>query len=136
MLSVICLPLAGNHAAGIYDPDHHELVAPAPADLDASLRANRESVSEICGVAMGTTLQFAADIERAEAAYEHSGTLVWRDAGALLVVIALIADALGLAATPLGRIGGTVVRAAGLLEPRWRAAGAVHIASRRSAMPE
>lgn len=129
VISLLCLSLDDQQLAGIYDPDRHELIGLASANMEEALRANRKSVGEICAASTGTTLQFVADVERAEAAYENGESLVWRDAGALLAVIALVADALGFAATPLGRVGETVIRAAGLPKPRWRAVGAIHITS-------
>jgi hypothetical protein len=129
VINLLCLPLNDDQAAGIYDPERHDLIKLPHAGLEASLLLNRMSVSEICGAVTGTTLQFAAEFGRGEAAYENYESLLWRDAGALLTIIALVANALGVTATPLGRIGHAIVRAAGLKEPTWRAAGAIHLSS-------
>lgn len=129
VVTLLCLPLDRGLPAGVHDPARHA-VAALPGCAEAALAANAASVAEIIGVHRGVTLQFAADMARAEASYERAESLVWRDAGALAAVLALVAEALGLAATPLGRTGQTVIRAAGLEAPRWKAVGAVHLTSR------
>lgn len=128
-VAILCLPIDPDLPAGIHDAARHSLTA-LPGDAAAALAANAASVSEMIGVGRGATLQFAADMARVEASYDRGATLAWRDAGALLAVITLVAEALGLAATPLGRTGAAIVAAAGLDAPRWKAVGAVHLASR------
>ena len=127
VISLLCLPLAVDQPAGIYDPDRHELIALDQECLAVTRRLNSENIIEICGAVTGTSIQFVADMQRAEAAYEYCWSLVWRDAGALVTTLALVAEALGFAATPLGRVGSTIIRSAGLHAPRWRAVGALHI---------
>ena len=125
-IRLLCLALHSGGIAGLYEPDRHEIILLGEAAQDAAKDENRRSVSAICGASSGVTLQFAADVPRIEAAYENSETLIWRDAGALLMTVALVAEALDLAAMPLGRVGDSIVRTAGL-DGSWRGAGAIHL---------
>lgn len=52
-----------------------------------------------------TVLWFAAEIGRTASKYVEWESLIWRDAGALLAVLCLVAEGLGLAACPLGISG-------------------------------
>lgn len=128
-VATLCLPLDENLPAGVHDAAHHT-IATMPGHTEAALAANAASVCQIIGVHQGVTLQFVADMARLNASYEHCETLAWRDAGALLAVVLLVAEALGLAGTPLGRNGDAIAAAAGLAGPRWVAVGAVHLTSR------
>ena len=53
----------------------------------------------------GSLIVFLADFSKTAAAYNHSQSLVWRDAGALLQTVHLSAVAFGLACCPLGILG-------------------------------
>ncbi|WP_146009902.1 hypothetical protein [Janthinobacterium sp. ROICE36] len=59
--------------------------------------------------ANGTFLMLVADMARPNSAYANSESLVWRDAGALLQTIALVAELFGLGFCPLGILGHEVV---------------------------
>jgi nitroreductase len=59
--------------------------------------------------ANGTFLALVADMARPRSAYANSESLVWRDAGALLQTIALVAELFGLGFCPLGILGNEVV---------------------------
>lgn len=59
----------------------------------------------------GTFLTLVADMARPTSAYTNSETLVWRDAGAMLQVLALVAELFGLGFCPLGILGNEVVEA-------------------------
>ncbi len=131
-IHILCLPLDGGQAAGVYDDVDHELRAHGP--LSGARELNRLSAREIAGANAGTTLQFFADVARYHACYESADTLVWRDAGALSTVVALIAAALDLVAIPLGRHGRTIVEAANLGD-RFVAVGGVHVGSRAARTP-
>lgn len=126
-IHILCLPIGEGHAAGIYDDVDHELRAPGP--LSRARELNRRSAREIAGVNAGTTLQFFADVARYHACYDSADTLVWRDAGALCVVVALVAAALDLVSIPLGRHGRTIVEAAKIGD-RFVGVGALHVGSR------
>lgn len=66
--------------------------------------------------ANGAFLTFVADGARPTSAYKHPETLIWRDAGALLQTIALVAALFGLGFCPLGVLGHEVVSALPLSE--------------------
>lgn len=61
--------------------------------------------------ANGTFLTLVADMARPNTAYANSESLVWRDAGAMLQTIALVAELFGLGFCPLGILGNEVVAA-------------------------
>lgn len=126
-LHLLCLPLDKNDACGLYDAEAHALRA--PHSLDSARALNRQSVAAIAEAEEGTTLQIVADRSRYEACYEHSATLIWRDAGALTAVISLVATHLGLVSVPLGRHGDDIVRAA-QLGSGFVGVGAIHIGSK------
>ena len=65
----------------------------------------------ILPAANGTFLAFIADMARPMSAYTHSEALVWRDAGAILQTLALVAELFGLGFCPLGILGNEVVSA-------------------------
>lgn len=120
-IRLLVLPVDGADG-GIYD-DHRHALAPVAG---AALELNRASIDEILGIGQGTTIQFAADAALVNACYENPASLIWRDAGVLTMTICLVATALGLAATPIGRIGDAIVRAAGLPDG-FIGTGAVHV---------
>lgn len=61
--------------------------------------------------ANGAFLTLVADMARPASAYAHCETLVWRDAGATLQTLALVAALFGLGFCPLGVLGNEVVSA-------------------------
>lgn len=129
VVAVLCLPVDQGLPVGVHDAASHTIFE-LPGHTETTLATNAASVFEIIGAKHGVTLQFAADMARIDASYEHGTSLAWRDAGALLAVMTLVAESLGLAGTPLGRTGGAIVASAGLDTPRWIAAGAIHLMSR------
>ena len=126
VVATLCLPIDQELPVGIHDAAHHTLAA-LPDQTDETLAANSASVSELIGARHGVTLQFAADMARVDASYEQGTSLAWRDAGVLLAVLTLVAEALGMIGTPLGRTGDAIIATAGLAPPRWIAVGAVHL---------
>jgi hypothetical protein len=121
-IRLIALPLDNSAPQGVYDDRRHALT---PVD-EAALIKNRANVGEILGTTAGTTIQFAADVALVDTCYENAGSLIWRDAGALAATMCLVAAALGFAATPVGRTGDAIVRAAGM-PVAFAGAGAVHV---------
>jgi hypothetical protein len=119
-IRLLVLPVDGKDG-GIYDDHLHAL----SAINGAALELNRRSIHEILGVSEGTAVQFAVDAALVDACYENPSSLIWRDAGALAATMCLVAAALGLASTPVGRIGNAIVQAAGL-PGGFVGAGAVH----------
>jgi hypothetical protein len=70
-----------------------------------ALSALRSSVLDLFPVGEGTILWHAAQPGRTFARYEHGESLVWRDAGALVAMTALVAEGLGLNCCPIGITG-------------------------------
>lgn len=126
-LLLLCLPLDKNDACGLYDADLHALRA--PQSLDGARALNMRSVSKIAEANEGTTLQIIADRHRYDACYDSSDSLIWRDAGALMAIVSLVATHLGLVTVPLGRHGDNIVQAANFGEG-YVAVGAIHIGSK------
>jgi hypothetical protein len=120
-IRLLVLPVDGADG-GIYD-DHRHALAPVN---DAALNLNRASIAEILETAQGTTIQFAVDATLVGACYDNPESLIWRDAGALAATMCLVATALDLTATPVGRIGDFIVKAASMPDG-FVGAGAVHI---------
>ena len=125
-IHLLCLPLDGSLPLGIYDPRYHEILV-LGIDRAPLILANALSVERLCNASSGLTLQFVADRAKTGAAYLNGESLPWRDAGALSATIGLVAEALRLAATPLGRTGDDLLAAAGLTDQRWMGVGAIHI---------
>ncbi len=78
-------------------------------DLDAELVRSRQAVADAVSTQRppGAVLFLVADFGRTESRYDHPATLVWRDAGALMVSIQFAAAGAGLSSCPAG-IGGTM----------------------------
>lgn len=121
-IALLVLPI-GSGPTGIYDDARHCLLAPPKPER--ALEMNRASVDRLCGAAAGTTIQLLADGPRYAACYENHSSLMWRDAGALVTVLALVSTVLGLRSVILGREGGDIAEATGL--ERWTAVGAIHL---------
>lgn len=125
-IHILCLPLDARHVPGVYDDERHGLRSPHP--MARARELNAASVAELTGARSGTTIQFVADQARYRACYDNAETLVWRDAGAMLAVVTLVATGLGLASVPLGRHGDAIVELAGIGNGLL-AVGGVHIGS-------
>lgn len=126
-ISVVCIPESAE-GAFFYDPREHAFRT-LDVDRVAIAAANATDLAAVVGATRGCTLRLLADVNKANAAYEHATTLVLRDSGCLIATLCLCAEWLGLAACPLGFLGQPVVGALGFPEPRFRAVGAVQITS-------
>lgn len=62
-------------------------------------------INQVLPIQQGTILWLGCQSSRTESAYRFSESLLWRDAGVLLGVMALVAEGLGLAFCPLGITG-------------------------------
>lgn len=124
-IRLLVLPIENAAVRGLYDHHEHALIQIDNKALDL----NRESIDELLGQTGGTTLQLAADAALIDACYTHGSSLMWRDAGALLATICLVATALELQSTAVGRTGEAIVRAAAM-PPSFVGVGAVHISSK------
>ncbi|MDF2811199.1 MAG: hypothetical protein K0S56_2230 [Microvirga sp.] len=114
----------GSDIAGLYDCDAHALRA--PTDLSAARELNSRSVRELAGAEDGVTLQLVADARVYSDCYDAWETLMWRDAGAMAMVLSLVATALSAKAVILGRRGDDILFAAGV-PGHWMGAGAIHV---------
>lgn len=124
-ISLLALPVSTG-PAGLYDDARHCLLG-IPTAEDA-IRANRENVMTLAAASTGTTIQLVADAGRYDACYLASETLMWRDSGVLLGMLALVATALSLRSVILGRTGRDIVEATGL-GSSWTGVGAIHVGS-------
>jgi SagB-type dehydrogenase family enzyme len=62
-------------------------------------------VNQSVEIKNGCLLWFGADLNRTKAVYKNPESLLWRDAGALLMTVQLVAQALRLHSCPLGTLG-------------------------------
>lgn len=100
-----------------------ELVLADPKQVVALRSVTRECLPD----AEAMIVCLLADVSKYHAAYEFCESLIWRDSGALLQVIAMAAYALGLAACPLGPHGKQLLPALGLDAQRTMACGLIAI---------
>ena len=133
----------------LYDGRRHAVrpvLAPGAAAGGARLRdAAARATPDAVGVEQATLVWLIAHRARTAARYTHPESLVWRDAGCVLMVLTLVASALTLACCPLGPTGDPTVAellaappadvhgAGGVLFGAARPAGGVLIADRATA---
>lgn len=90
-------------SASVYDPIAHALCRlDATEERVATFLAYSE---QVLNSGSGTLIWFAARPEKVKAKYKHELSLIWRDAGALIASMYLIAEALGLNCCALGNLG-------------------------------
>lgn len=87
-----------------YDPMGHALWRISVQD-NLALEKLSTAAAEALGTRQGIMIWHAAQFARTTSKYEDGETLVWRDAGALLGVTVLVAEAMGLACCPVGVTG-------------------------------
>ena len=97
-----------------YDSLSHHLELLITSDSNNQLAKFANATEELLPDAQGTALILLGDVARIDAAYEDWDTLLWRDAGALLQTLFMVATAFRLAFCPLGILGHEVVRVLGL----------------------
>ena len=109
-----------------YDPMTHRLQS-----LRVVQSESLHEFAKICGAILPegpkTALALIGDKRRIDALYEHSTSLLWRDAGALLQTLAIVSAAYRLAFCPLGTLGGHLVEALGLNQQFARPVGCAAI---------
>lgn len=96
-----------------YDPVTHSLER-LRKRMPSYLCEFSRTCTSILPEASDTSLVLIGDTARIESLYEHSDSLLWRDAGALLQMLALVSTAYRLAFCPLGILGNEIVEALGL----------------------
>lgn len=108
----------------LYDPRRHRSIFLNGVDAK-SLTAARSRLRNWTPDAVGTALYLVADFAAMSAQYEFPQTLIWRDAGALVSVVALVSTWLGLACCPLGLNGSEMIAALHYAMPAHQPAGVV-----------
>lgn len=86
----------------LYEPREHRLDV---IDVPGLIAENDDDVALVLGHAVGCTLRFIGDLDRAQAAYTSPETLLLREAGGLSATIGLCAEWLGLRSCSLGSLG-------------------------------
>lgn len=86
-----------------YDPIGHKLKGVDESKMLA--HSARAFADELVATGAATLLALVAEPGKTEAKYDHSESLVWRDAGVIIGAIAWTAEALGLNLCPLGTTG-------------------------------
>jgi SagB-type dehydrogenase family enzyme len=94
--------IRGRWDAFLYDPGAHALVEILV--LRNQLAALLREVEKNLRIGAATVLWMVGDLNRLRARYVNEQSLIWRDAGALLATICLTAEALRIAACPLGSL--------------------------------
>lgn len=85
----------------IYDSDHHVFGVRDVPNAKLIQQSLRE-VDQCLETKNGTVIWFVADLARSGARYKNPESLAWRDSGALLATISLVAEGLGLDCCGLG----------------------------------
>lgn len=129
-IHIVCLCPSAGEAVRLYQPRSHTF-ALLDCDPLAVQLGNQQLLSGVIGSREGATLRFVADTFKYAAAYEHPDSLILRDAGCLVAVLAMCAEALGLACCPLGFLGQDLVGALRWPGDRFRAVGGVQVGERR-----
>lgn len=85
-----------------YDPFTHKL---AKVKLSkAALLLFFQNVNNNLDIKDATLIWFAANINRTESKYKNPESLIWRDAGALVMLFQLVATALKIKSCPIGTL--------------------------------
>lgn len=88
-----------------YDPDRHCIT-----EVPHGLLAPRDAMARVAPAVspqQGTLLWLAAEVGKTASKYENPESLIWRDAGALIAHLGLVASYLGLHFCALGETGAT-----------------------------
>src|SRR5215213_1182963 len=112
--------------AYLYEPATHTLCRRKLTSGAQTLDHFLQLLNKVLPVEHGTVLWFAAQFDRTLAKYQNGESLVWRDCGALIATISLVAECLELNSCAVGitgephisqllSAGNTVVGAGGLI---------------------
>lgn len=85
----------------VYDAEHKGFGVVDSVDSKLLRKALAET-NECLHIGKGTVFWFLADVAKTAAKYAHPESLVWRDSGALLATISLVAEAMKLRSCGLG----------------------------------
>lgn len=97
-------------------------------EIKGCIEGIQKRIAQLLDPGQGTTMIFAADMEKISSVYENPESLVWRDSGVLLGGLSLAAEAIGLAFAPLGFSGDDIVRTV-LPEERFMGVGGCIVGS-------
>jgi SagB-type dehydrogenase family enzyme len=101
--------VSSQHRLCLYDPVGHALRI---LDVDLShVDALVMAIDRIVPIQQATLLWFIAQVDRTLSKYEHGESLIWRDAGALLTTLSLVATALDLSCCAIGATNDQVLEA-------------------------
>jgi hypothetical protein len=130
-ISFVCIGDDGA-APRLYRPEPHAFLRLRVKSPDFATK-NRAQVHAVIGPVRGCTVRFVADRAKVSTAYEDADSLILRDAGALLTTACFYAQWLGLAACPLGFLGGELLDDIGLSTSRFVGVGGVQISATEAA---
>jgi SagB-type dehydrogenase family enzyme len=85
----------------LYDSDHHVFGVREVPNVNLIEKSLRE-VDRCLEIHNGTVIWFVADLARSGARYRNPESLAWRDSGALLATLGLVAEGMGLECCGLG----------------------------------
>ncbi len=85
----------------VYDAEHNGFGIVGSVDARLLRKTIRE-IDRCLRVQKGTALCFLADVARTENKYVNPESLIWRDSGALLATISLVAESMGIQSCGLG----------------------------------
>jgi SagB-type dehydrogenase family enzyme len=94
----------GSWRIDLYDPVSHSISKLILRD-DASPELFIKYISQVVPVGQAMVLWFGAQFDRTMSKYKNGESLVWRDTGALIAVISLVAEALNMNSCALGVTG-------------------------------
>jgi hypothetical protein len=92
-----------------YDPISHGLLQISEPDEEARRKLLKIATECSGATSLGTLFWFAAQSVKTHARYQNPDSLIWRDSGALLATIGIVAEALSLNCCGLGVTGNPLV---------------------------
>jgi hypothetical protein len=116
----------------LYDSLTHSARVVAVVDPQA-LREAREERLNMLPDSSGWGLYLFVDTEALRERYDHSISLAWRDAGALITICSLVSEWLDLAFCPIGILGHAMALATGYSDLGWIPVGAASVGLRLEA---
>lgn len=94
IMMLVISPICDQATLQLYDPVAHALSRLSVDSL--VVEAFRKGLQDILPSGDGTLIWLAGDYERTGSKYHHPESLVWRDGGAVISTLHLVAEALGL----------------------------------------
>lgn len=130
-LHPISILVQSNETASWYDPNAHALRLTTLGNKP--LAATLDYANSVLNTGAGTLLWLVGDFNLTRAYYSDADSLVWRDAGAMIGTIGLIAEALGQNCCALGITGDAVLKGLLNLPDGVHGVGAMVVGSRSQA---